>query len=110
MSPKQSFCAAIEAVLYDPFFQNLRESERETRLRNQLSIANDQIDSLRAKLASTSEELTKNEHVKRASLMDDFVLKVVRPSLESSGAPPWSLGRPNVTPSSPLSRRSGISK
>ncbi len=83
--------------------KNLRESEREARLKTQLSQSKQEIELLQNKLECLRSEASKAEVKKRATLTEDFALKVVRPMLEDSGAPSWSLGRPNVT----SSRRTG---
>ncbi len=87
----------------DVSMKNVRESEREARLKTQLSQLKQEIELLQNKLECLRSETSKSEAKKRATLTEDFALKVVRPMLEDSGAPSWSLGRPNVT----SSRRTG---
>jgi hypothetical protein len=87
----------------DASMKNVRESEREARLKTQLSQSKQEIELLQNKLECLMSEASKSEVKKRATLTEDFTLKVVRPMLEDSGAPSWSLGRPNVT----SSRRTG---
>ena len=84
-----------------------RESDREVRLKNHLSRANDELEILRAKLEASRDEAEQLSVKKRTILTEDFVLRAARPIDDSSGAPSWTLSRPNVTPSSPLSRRTG---
>ena len=81
--------------------KNVRESECDVRLKNQLAQAKKEIESLQDKLERSKAEAAKLELKKRTILTEDFVLKAVRPVVEDCGAPSWALGRPNVTPRRP---------